>query len=197
MEQLIDARWNESLGSERQLRYEMQRNKDVLERREMNTSSNKNEGETIGGKRKRNTEETNDMSKKKSKLGKSVGEVNNEYDVDDDSKGEMPWGKKITSFEKVVDDLKFARKFNPENPLYQWEEHNLASLWRVIDTFAKSRKKSRGFISYGTFRMWSQGKRTTALSPVTHIILKKFHKKCRGVLPWDDSDDTDEEADII
>jgi len=86
VEQLIDARWNESLGSERQLRYEMQRNKDVLERREMNTISNKNEGETIGGKRKRNTEETNDMSKKKSKLGKSVGEVNNEYDVDSATK---------------------------------------------------------------------------------------------------------------
>ena len=36
VEQLIDARWTESLGSERQLRYEMQRNNDVLERREMN-----------------------------------------------------------------------------------------------------------------------------------------------------------------
>ena len=52
-------------------------------------------------------------------------------------------------------------------------------------------------MSYGTFRIWSQGKRNNKLSPVTQIILKTFHQKCRGVLPWDDSDDTDEEADII
>ena len=62
VEQLIDARWTESLGSERQLRYEMQRNKDVLDRREKNTSSNENEGETIGGKQKQNTKWTNEAS---------------------------------------------------------------------------------------------------------------------------------------
>ena len=119
---------------------------------------------------------------------------------DEDSKGDMQWGKKIsiltTKFDNVMTDLEFARRVNPADERYSWEKGNVSSMWRVIDTFAKRQKKNRTFMGLESFRKWSKGQRKNKLPDNSVIILRKFHSKCKGDLPWDDTDEnTEDEAD--